>query len=183
MPEVFFTADSHFGHKMLVKDKLRPFDSIEEMDEAMIDRWNELVGNHDVVYHLGDLSFHPTLETVKIIGRLNGQIRLVKGNHDHYKGLVTQNFQWYMTYYEIKKLEGATLAHKIVLCHYPFETWNGCHHGTWHLHGHSHGSLNTRPNIRRLDVCVEDHEYRPYHYDEILEIMQTRVHEPVDHHR
>ena len=183
MSETFFTADTHFGHKMLVEKKLRPFDSVEEMDEAIIERWNAVVRDKDVVYHLGDVSFRPDHETVKILSRLNGQIRLVRGNHDRFNAQVKNKFQWIKAYYEVTAIGNTKLDQIIVLCHYPFEAWNKSHHGSYHLFGHKHGSLKTMPHAKRIDACVEDNSYSPWSYDSIKDMMDVRGFEPADHHR
>ena len=81
-PKIWFTSDTHFGHKNIIKFSERPFSDVEEMDEVMIRRWNEVVGKDDTVYHLGDFAFLSTGKLRQLISRLNGKICLVNGNHD-----------------------------------------------------------------------------------------------------
>ncbi len=82
MKNIFFTSDQHFGHKNIIKFSNRPFNSVEEMDEMMIQRWNEKVGETDEVYHLGDVGLASSGKLRKILERLNGKIYLIKGNHE-----------------------------------------------------------------------------------------------------
>jgi calcineurin-like phosphoesterase family protein len=86
MNEVFFIGDTHFGHKGILEfDETKPFRkfaSIEEHDEELIKRWNSTVGRKDTVWHLGDFCFGAV--NIAIAGRLNGNKRLVMGNHDIY---------------------------------------------------------------------------------------------------
>ena len=83
--KIFFTSDLHFGHENVIRFDNRPFDTVEEMDEEMIKRWNAKVGKGDIVYVLGDFIWKAaTNEAVSIIRRLNGQIILIKGNHDRF---------------------------------------------------------------------------------------------------
>lgn len=87
MGETFFIGDTHFGHKNIIvfegTKNLRPFSTIEEHDEEIIRRWNSVVRQHDIVWHLGDVAFgRHSLELVK---RLNGAKRLIAGNHDGYQ--------------------------------------------------------------------------------------------------
>jgi len=86
---VFFTSDSHFGHARIIELSARPFANVEEMNEALIQKWNSVVGPEDTVYHLGDFFMGPP-ETALLRKRLNGKIILVKGNHDK-KDVVLKN--------------------------------------------------------------------------------------------
>ncbi|MGB3373566.1 MAG: hypothetical protein WBA87_00300 [Microbacterium sp.] len=78
----FVTSDHHFGHARISELAGRPFGSVDEMNDAMIERWNALVGLDDVVLHLGDLALGPIDDSVGLTVRLNGHRLLVPGNHD-----------------------------------------------------------------------------------------------------
>ena len=78
----WFIADTHFGHKNVIAFDGRPFDTIHDHDECLIDRWNKRVGDGDIVYHLGDFSLCPFEKTKAIFDRLKGIKVLVIGNHD-----------------------------------------------------------------------------------------------------
>ena len=112
---VFFTADTHLGHKNIITSTNRPFESVAAMDSAIVKRWNERVTPQDLVYHLGDFAFddhEPYLEL------LNGQKHLILGNHDH-SDWVKKTTRW-QGIRELKEIEvGET---KIVLCHYALRT-------------------------------------------------------------
>ena len=177
--EVFFTADTHFGHGNVIEFCDRPFEDREEMDEALIERWNSVVGIHDRVYHLGDFSFRGPGPSIGIKHRLNGRIYLVEGNHDRrMKAEVRQLFEWVKPLHELR-IEGQ----KIVLCHYPLLTWNASHRGSWSLHGHSHGNLREDPNVRRIDVGVDCHDYRPISFAAVKKLMEKKGFTAVDHHK
>lgn len=89
---IFVTADLHFNHKNILTPKRndkgrlvhpgRPFTSKEEMNEALIQNWNNRVTPEDAVFVLGDVSFGGTYETIDLCSRLNGIKVLVMGNHD-----------------------------------------------------------------------------------------------------
>ena len=117
----WFTADTHFGHKNVIAFCNRPYKSVEEMDNALIDNWNEVVGEHDEVYHLGDFSFMSRLRTESIVQRLNGQKTLVMGNHD--KGTVGSYLS--MGFAHVHKLQnGESLEYgsgEFRMSHYPFQ--------------------------------------------------------------
>ena len=73
-PMLHFTSDHHFGHKKILEYTNRPFETVDEMDEAMIARWNEKVGSDDEVYHLGDVGLSSSGKLRNILDRLNGKI-------------------------------------------------------------------------------------------------------------
>lgn len=79
---VYLWADPHFGHKNIIKYENRPFSSVEEMDEALINNWNSVVSKDSIGIMLGDLSFHSISKTSDIVQRLNGTLWLITGNHD-----------------------------------------------------------------------------------------------------
>lgn len=182
MQQTFFTSDHHFGHRGIIKYSERPFENADEMDEALIDNWNEVVAPRDQVYHLGDFSFRRPEDSAHIASRLNGRIHILLGNHDRLKPkFYEEHFEWVKRYYELK-IDGR----KIVLCHYPFDTWNRSHYGSWSLHGHCHGSLTT---VRggRLDIGVDTQSsghsrFYPWNYDEILHLLKDISPTVVDHH-
>ena len=79
---LFFTADTHFNHTNMLKFCDRPFADVEEMNETIIARWNQVVGEEDHVFHLGDFCQGGSAEWSRLLDRLNGKIHLIVGNHD-----------------------------------------------------------------------------------------------------
>jgi calcineurin-like phosphoesterase family protein len=171
----FFTSDTHFGHKRMLD--FRPFVSTEEMDEALIANWNERIGRGDRVYHLGDFSFANKERTAEIIGRLNGQIHLVRGNHDKMLDRCASLFASFQEYKTVK-VDGQ----RLVLFHFAMRTWDLSHHGSWSLYGHSHGNLADDPGAMSMDVGVDPNGLRPVAFEEVAERMAAKVFVPVDHH-
>jgi len=78
----FFTSDTHFGHERIIELSNRPFRNVAEMNQALIDNWNSVVGPDDHVYHLGDVALGSFFESMECLTRLNGTKTLVVGNHD-----------------------------------------------------------------------------------------------------
>lgn len=187
---VFFTSDTHFGHKNIIKYCNRPFAHKDEMDEALIKNWNAKVKDGDIVFHLGDFSF--SSDAANIIRRLNGSIYLVSGNHDAdavdkaFEILSAENhkqtkFDILPNLFEVDiQVEDEKM--KFVLCHYPMKVWNKSHHGSIHLFGHCHGTLPDDKNSRSMDVGVDCNDYAPIHLDEVLVKMYNKVYKPKDHH-
>ena len=162
----FFTADTHFGHANIIKHCNRPFSSVEEMDETMIQRWNERVKPGDLVYHLGDFGFHQkTAQTQKLLDRLHGNKVLLRGNHDSKE---TFKAPGWFNIQTIVELPGKSTKDCIVLCHYAMHVWNGSFHGSKHLFGHSHGAL-TNPSPNSFDIGVDCHDFYPLSLAQVME--------------
>lgn len=153
---VWFTADTHFGHAGAMGRFKRPFASVADMDEALIQRWNDTVDAYDDVWHLGDFAYRLAAERVRaVLARLNGaRIHLVVGNNDGPDIVKMPEWASVQAYAELE-LEGV----RLVLCHYPFRTWNGMYKGAYNLHGHSHGQLAGM--TRQVDVGVDVWDFRP----------------------
>ena len=178
--QTFVTSDTHFGHANIIKYSKRPFRDVHDMDEQLIQRWNAKVPSNSIVYHIGDFAFAEPSRLRELVRRLNGTIRLVRGNHDkRIRGDDVKLFDWVRDYYEA----AGPGKRKIVMCHYPMVTWNKSHAGSWMLHGHCHGNL-TMPETTRLDVGVDTHpNYEPYSLNEITRIMAKRTYLVADHHK
>jgi calcineurin-like phosphoesterase family protein len=182
---VWFTADTHFGHRAMVEREWgRKFPDIDTMDRAIIDQWNAVVSKRDTVFILGDFSFRNSAETVGIIGELNGRLHLIEGNHD--RGLAKYALDLFdrVTPYLELKINGK----RVCMSHYPFRSWHQMQYGSWQLHGHCHGNLAGRG--RQLDVGMDSAykltgTYRPLHFGEIEEILERIPlwSEPTDHHQ
>ena len=176
MKKIFFTSDHHFGHKNIIKFCNRPFESVEEMDETMIKRWNEKISPDDDVYHLGDVALCSPNKLKKIIDRLHGKIHLIKGNHEKSALACKDHFEWIKDYYEltVEDDEFPEGKQKIILLHYGMRVWNKSHWGTYHLYGHSHGTLPDDPKMRAIDVGVDCHDFYPVSYEEVKAIMKKK---------
>jgi len=177
---VFLTADTHFGHINLTQagktpSKARPFQDAAEMEEELVRRWNSVVGPRDSVYHLGDVVWGRgrNLERYDVLNRLNGKIHLIRGNHDRdiwqYQHR-TPRFESIQDLVTIKYCK-----RKVVLCHYPLESWDCSLHGSAHFHGHTHGSLPPDLNRLRQDVGVDCWDFTPVHIEALLTIMDDRA--------
>ncbi|MBC8421888.1 MAG: metallophosphoesterase family protein [Pelagibacteraceae bacterium] len=154
---IYCTADTHFGHGNIIKFCNRPFGSVEEMNETLINNWNSTVNPDDEVYHLGDFGWKDNKLNLEILRRLNGTKYLLRGNHD--KTLLRDNvirneFEWVKDYHELEYEDSF-----FVMCHYAFRVWNRNYYGAINLFGHSHGKVEPLEN--QLDVGVDLHNYTP----------------------
>jgi calcineurin-like phosphoesterase family protein len=170
-----YTADLHLGHPKIIKYDGRPFDSVEEHDDTIIDNINSVTKKGDVLYVLGDFCWARTTDDVnRYIDRLNGNIHLVLGNHDH-KKTRRAKFGWIGDYKKIKK------PLRMMLSHYPMVHWDSSCHGSYMLHGHCHGSYVDKTKYI-LDVGINSHNYMPWTEEEIEAEMSTRTVNLKNHH-
>lgn len=171
--KIWFTSDNHFGHKNIIKFTNRPFLDVEEMNKEMINRWNEKIGKDDIVYHLGDFALASPGKTRQLRKQLNGKIHLIKGNHESLALECADCFEWIKDYYELR-INDPKGPKFIVLFHYAMKVWNASHHGTWHLYGHSHGSLIDDETSQSFDVGVDNHNFYPLSYHDVKSIMKQK---------
>lgn len=169
--KLFFTSDLHIGHRNIIDYCSRPFSSLEEMETVIRDNWNKVVTKNDRVYILGDVGFHKPLYLDHYLDKLNGQKCLVKGNHDsQLRSSTMAKFMWEKDLFNLRIDRQLT-----VLCHFPLLTWQAMHHGSWMLHGHSHGGIPFDPAIRRYDVGVDCNNFTPISYEEIALKMRPAI--------
>lgn len=157
---IHFTADTHFGDHRTINIHRRPFANAAAMDEVLVARWNAVVGADDVVWHLGDFARRGS-DAAGLLGMLNGTKHLVRGNNDDDAAAAAPGWASVSAYAEIEVGD-----RRLVLCHYPFRSWNGQARGTLDLHGHSHGRL--KPIPRQFDVGVDARGFTPVTLNALL---------------
>jgi calcineurin-like phosphoesterase family protein len=157
---LFFTADTHFGDHRAINIGRRPFATAAAMNEALIAAWNLTVGPDDEVWHLGDVARRPT-DVAGLLATLHGRKHLLRGNNDPAGTVAAPGWASVGDYAEIE-----TEGRSLVLCHYPFRTWNGQGRGWLNLHGHSHGRLKPMP--RQFDVGVDPRGFAPVTLTQLL---------------
>ena len=177
----FLTADLHLGHKGVCEflrndgSKLRPWDNVEEMDEALIENHNSVVRPKDKVYYLGDIAINR--KALPTLARLNGEKILVRGNHDIFR------LDDYTPYF--KDVRGTHKLDKYILSHIPIHPDSIPHWCRANIHGHLHsnhvmqnlGEDWSGDNVYTVDkryycVSVENTNYTPISLDEINKIME-----------
>jgi len=179
----FFTSDTHYFHRNILKYCNRPFADVDEMNQALVENWNRVVSPRDIVFHLGDVAFSKDETALgKLLSQLNGEKHLVEGNHDHGFKIWHRYFQ---TRLPIKTIHVPPESNngkgqRIVLCHYAMRVWDQSHFGTWMLYGHSHNTLPDDPNSLSTDVGVDCWEYAPVGMEQLNEVMSKKVFKPLD---
>ncbi len=166
----FFTADFHLGHKNIIKYCNRPFLDVEEMDDTIIQNINAEVTKSDRLYILGDFCWFENFSKIKEYrDRINcGTIFLIRGNHD--KRSIQSLEQIFNGVFDQKLIDVS--GQKIFLNHYSMRVWAVSHHNSWHLWGHSHGTLPAYG--LSFDVGVDAHDFKAWSYLQVVEKMAAR---------
>lgn len=157
---VWFTADQHYGHTNIIQHCARPFTSVGEMDDALINRHNSKVLPDDLVISVGDFSFRNRTPSRHYRQRLNGRFLFVKGNHD--KHPEKAGFEWV---YDVVLVTIDTTP--VWVSHYPHLSWPRYGRGAIHVWGHCHGTVQGKP--RSMDVGVDTNHFDPYSWEQIQE--------------
>lgn len=160
-------SDPHFGHAATF-DKfkrddgtpLRPFSSVEEMNETMIANHNDCVRPHDTVYVLGDIAINK--KYLPLVNRLNGKKRLIMGNHDVY------GYKEYVKYFDDIMAYKVFEKDQIICSHIPLSIDSRARFRL-NIHGHTHA--NCLEDDFYYNVCVEQLDYKPIMYDDILKYL------------
>ena len=203
---LFFTSDTHYSHSNICRatsrwsdDNLtRDFNSLDQMNAALVNNINEVVGENDILIHLGDWSFGGFENIAEFRNRIFCKnIHLVLGNHDHHiernKGDIQELFSSVNHYINLDLRRPSNLRKgeidkfKFVLMHYPIASWDGMNDGVIHLHGHVHLPPDLRISEgRAMDVGVDGNSYYPLGLFEVVNLLKNRpikkLSLPKDHH-
>lgn len=163
LDKTFLISDLHLGHTNIIKYCKRPFNDIEEMNQVLIDNWNETVGDNRVFF-LGDMCYGPDGYTPRYwLCFLTGQIHYVKGSHDRGMTLRTR-LPRVRVARSVMLLAG---GRKLLLIHNPKHVPDYWDNPV--IHGHLH---DTAPHLNGngfINVSAEAIGYKPISLKTILE--------------
>lgn len=165
MSKTWFCSDHHLGHANIIKflnkdgQRIRPFDSVQEHDETIIERHNSLVRPEDRVYFMGDVSMKR--KDIELVRRMNGRKKLIKGNHDIFK------LKDYVPYFEDILSYRVYPEHGIIFSHIPVHKQQLLHRFKFNGHGHLHQNLIE--DDQYINLCLEHTNFYPVDMEEILE--------------
>ena len=180
----WFTSDTHFNHEKVIEYCRRPFGSVDEMNHEIIRRWNEVVQPGDLVYHLGDFAMGDRTLIPHFLAQLNGEIALIRGNHDTKRSL--EYFPKYRDHlYEPMEVGGRTITvemtHQpyharqqadLVLCGHVHEKWRFRRPGQTvpsdGVPDHQNRGAAFRPGVPFANVGVDVRDFRPVSLAEIM---------------
>lgn len=153
--DIWFIADTHFGHERVIRFGKRPFANVKEMDEALCANWSDRVRPQDLIYHLGDIAWNS--DGLKLFEALPGTKRLILGNHDNGRlcAPLVQRLELFRRFPD----DGFIASHMPMMPERGREPVN--------VHGHVHAVDVEHPAY--VNVSVEKTDYRPLHIDELRE--------------
>ena len=183
--QLFFTSDTHYMHKNICRgttswsnaeDITRDFDTLDQMNDRIVNGINSAIGQDDILFHLGDWSFGGFEMIEQFRNRINCRnIHLILGNHDHHIERDREDIRRLFTsvnqYLELE-VKGKEWEQNYVLMHYPIISWNKMNDGAIHLHGHVHLSADRRIGKgKTMDVGVDGNGLNPLHTSDIKRLM------------
>lgn len=185
----FTIADLHFGHENVLKyEPIRSKlgNTVEEMDAALIKRWNSIVSKEDHVYINGDVSFYDQHETKEILALLNGHKHLIVGNHDfHFTHTKLLGLGFSSVQNELKLRLSKDVTVK--MSHFPYledssESFEKGKYdmfrpkkeeGVWLIHGHSHSKgTKFNPTLKSICVSCELWNFNPINLDNLVNMIR-----------
>jgi calcineurin-like phosphoesterase family protein len=209
--KLFFTSDTHYNHKNICRgvtgwrtadgkipiSQTRDFKDLGHMNDTIVNNINSVVGQDDILIHLGDWSFGGFDSIKEFRDRIACQnICLAYGNHDHHiennreniQSIFTHTFQY--TVLEVSRPTFKTIAgwkHEFVIDHYPLASWHDMNKGRFHLFGHVHLPPNQKlMGGRSMDVGMDGNNLMPYNVVDIVRTLSGRPVQanrlPFDHH-
>ena len=165
---IWLTSDLHLNHAKIIKYCDRPFKDVNIMNETIIENWNYLVKEDDLIYILGDFCFG---DARPLLDKLNGIKVLIEGSHDSSAMSCRNKFK-----FTTPLLNIVIDKQPITLCHYAMRVWHRSHYNSYHSYGHSHGTL---PSIgKSMDVGVDTNNFKPYSWEDIKEIIKNKPDNP-----
>lgn len=196
---LFVTSDTHYAHKNICrattnwsdKNNIRDFTSLDHMNSTIVNNINEVVGQDDILIHLGDFSFGGFDKISEFRKRITCQyIILVYGNHDHHiknNRDHVQDLFWSTQDYIDLDLTMGSERHRFILMHYPIASWDGMMKNTIHCHGHVHLPKHQKiGDGKSIDVGMDGNDMKPYRIQEVISLMKNqpirRLTLPKDHH-
>jgi calcineurin-like phosphoesterase family protein len=204
---LYFTSDTHYGHSNICRattnwtdadSVTRDFKSLDHMNDTIVDNINSIVGEDDVLIHLGDWSFGGFENIAEFRGRIVCKnVHLTYGNHDHHirrnKDDIQSIFSSTQDYMHLdirrpsSKGKGLMDKFSFICMHYPIASWDSMNANMIHLHGHTHLPKHLRiADGRAMDVGMDGNDLEPISLDEVIRLLKDQPIKklclPKDHH-
>lgn len=186
------SSDLHFFHRKITEycpESRGMFQSVDEMNEHVVNTFNDMIQPHETLFILGDISFGSVDKTIELLTRIKCKKFLIHGNHDV---KMLQNSVFRNAYpkmriindspYQEIKVDVDGKSHNVVLFHYSIESWHRKHYGAIHLHGHHHSPKAVPHNGRAIDVGLDGNNMKPHNLPDLIRMMLEIPIHSNDHH-
>lgn len=173
--DIWVISDTHLNHSNILsftdenRNYIRPFSSVQEMNERILDRWNSVVKKGDIVYHLGDVTFGSKEDFKALWPKFNGSKRLVVGNHDDVKFLSSGGFFKKVTMWRVWSEYNMIFSH-VPLHRSSLKNWTKFDSECLNVHGHIHH--NRSPEGPYFNVSCEAVNYTPMHIEDLARMAK-----------
>lgn len=167
--KVFVVSDTHIGHRNIIRftdsndQRIRPFESLDDMHSTLLNNWNSVVSDDDIVYHLGDVGFHKA-DTADFLSNAKGKKHLILGNHDNFP---MSFYEGYFNSIKVSKRFTLSNGTKLMLSHYPIHDFS-IQQFDINVHGHIHDKII--PNNKYKNVSVENIAFMPIEIEGVLKL-------------
>lgn len=169
MGKIFVCSDTHFNHANIIKYCNRPYETVEEMDEALVDNWNSVVTNDDTVFFLGDFALGSRDVVRDFVSKLNGRKILVRGNHDHMSDQSYKDAGFETVFKKPVIMHFDNYDMDIQFSHAPvFDEENQYPN----IYGHVHDKPCN--DAKHYCVCMEVIDYKPIELDKVVEYFKEQ---------
>lgn len=164
---IYYISDTHFGDERIMKLSKRPFGDVDEMNNVLIEKWNDKVSVCDEVYIIGDFAFNDKIAN-EVLDSLNGRLHLIIGNHDN---LSEETLKRFATVDQILTIVDS--GRSVCLCHYPLLSYENSIYDGYHIFGHIHNNIadiayKITENIPHIYNCgVDVNDFAPQTLDEL----------------
>lgn len=184
---IYYISDIHFRDERIFKICKRPFKSLFEMEDYIINKWNEKVNDEDVVYVIGDIGKETDDTIIDIFKRLKGHKHLIVGNHDH---SLLDSIEKSNVFESIKFIDLIKDGdYEVCLCHYPLLDWNDFNRGSILVYGHIHNKTESNgdiyklikeyyKNLKAFNAGVDVINFVPRTLEELMKLKEVNKDEP-----
>lgn len=186
----YYISDTHFKDRNIFDKCLRPFDSLDEMEETIVANWNRKVKDGDIVYVLGDIGRDTDPSSIEIFNMLKGVKHLIIGNHDHRMLETIRESGIFESIKFIDLIEDS--GFKVCLCHYPLMDWMEFNRNSLLVYGHIHNKTEKNgyayklmkdyySNLPAYNCGVDVTDFEPKTLEELIRLKEENKNDPYIH--
>ena len=185
--KIWFTSDLHLGHRNVIRFCNRPFADEKEMGKSLIENWNNIVGDNDIVFVLGDTFWFNDSHSIKrVLSQLKGKdIYILPGNHDdfdHYYRVDDPRIHLCQDIVVVWITENNQPKREVWLSHYPMMTWPHRENGAYQFFGHIHSQPGKTDGVdqdlplhwNQLDAGCDFWDWTPIDIDTLISYCEMK---------